>query len=163
VAYSTLLLTFCRALDGRTLLQLTCNVRELALLQFGLPEDRVRIVEAMLDPSILLDMVQVDEATRVRVTVRSSQDTSSAKLERLIVLQVVLILCVEHAVGECLTRADTEEVARQTRAVAVDVVESGAFLGSDASAHGALVNVREKRRVERMDLGAYHAQAHALV
>lgn len=40
-----------------------CNVREFALFQLRLPENGVHIVEAMVDPAFLLDMVQVDETT----------------------------------------------------------------------------------------------------
>ncbi len=52
--------------------QFACNVRELTLLQFRLPEDRIRVAEAVLDPSILLNMIQVDETTRLGVAMRSS-------------------------------------------------------------------------------------------
>jgi hypothetical protein len=124
--------------EASHLIQLTRNIRELALLQLGLPENRIRVAEAMLDPSVLLDMVQVDETTRVRVTMGSCQNTPSAKLERRVVFEIVLVFSVQYTVGKRLTGSDTEEVAGKARAVAVDVVEGGAFLGGYAGAHGSL-------------------------
>lgn len=126
------------ALPRMILLQRACNVGELALLELRLPEDRVRVVESMLDPSVLLDVVQIDETSRVRIPMGSRQDTPSAQLERLVVFKVVLVLCVEHTVRECLTGTNTEEVASETRAVTVDVVEGGAFLRGYTGAHGSL-------------------------
>jgi hypothetical protein len=120
------------------LVQLARNIRELALLELCLPENGIRVVEAMLDPAILLDVVQVDEATRVRVTMGGGQDTPSAELKRVLVREIELVFCIEHTVGERLARADAEEVARETRAVAVDVVERRAFLGGNAGTHGPL-------------------------
>jgi hypothetical protein len=120
--------------------QLACDVGELALVQLRVPEDGVGVVEAVLDPAVLLDVVQVDETTRVGVTVRRGQDTAATELQGLGVLEVVLVFGVEHTVCECLTRADTEEVAGQTSAVAVDVVEGGALLWGDTGAHGTLLS-----------------------
>lgn len=128
-----------------TLIQLACHVSELALLKLGLPEDGVGVVEAVLDPATLLNVVQVDVTTRVGVSVGGSQDTSPSKLESILIRQFVLVLGVKHTVGECLTGTDTEEVARQTSAIAIDVVEGGTLLLGDTSAHGT------------------HAEAHALV
>lgn len=91
----------------------------------------------MLDPARLLDMVQVDETTRVRITVRRRQDTPLAQLQRLLVRQIVLVLGIQHTVGKSLTTAHAEQVARQPRAVAVDVVQRGALLLGHAGAHGA--------------------------
>jgi len=140
-AGSPLLLSFA------TLLQRTSNIRELALLKLRLPENRIRIVEAVLDPAVFLDVVQVDETTRVRVAMGSSKNTPPAQLEGLVVFQFVLVLCVEHTVGEGLSGADTEKVAGEARAVAVDVVESGAFLRGYACAHCSLgVLLDEKGR-----------------
>lgn len=127
------------------LFQLARHVGELALLQLGLPEDGVGVVEAVLDPALLLDVVQVDETTRVGVSVGGGQDTSLAELEGLLVRQVVAVLGVEHTVGKGLTGTDTEEVASKAGAVAVDVVEGGTLLLGDTGTHGA------------------HAEAHALV
>lgn len=124
--------------------QLASDIGELALVQLGIPEDGVCVVEAVLDPSVLLDVVQVDEATRVCVTVGGSQDTPLSELQRLVVLEIVLVLGIEHTVGECLTGADTEQVAGKASAVAVDVVESRAFLRRHTRAHGTLISmVRE--------------------
>jgi hypothetical protein len=94
-----------------TLVQLARDIRELSLLELGLPEDGIRVAEAMLDPSVLLDVVQVDEATRVGVAVGGGQNTPSPELQGLVVLHLVLVRCIEHAVCEGLTGADTEEVA----------------------------------------------------
>lgn len=99
----------------------------------------------MPDPALLLDVVEVDETTRVRIAVRGGQDAPAAQLQGVLVRQVVVVLGVEHAVGERLAGADAEQVAGQPRAVRVDVVQRGAFLLGDAGAHGA------------------HGQAHALV
>jgi hypothetical protein len=49
------------------LLHLRCYVGKLALLQLSLPENGVHVAEAVLDPAIFLDVIQVDEATRVCV------------------------------------------------------------------------------------------------
>jgi hypothetical protein len=45
------------------LVQVGCDVGELALLELGLPEDGVGVVEAVLDPALLLDVVQIDVTT----------------------------------------------------------------------------------------------------
>jgi hypothetical protein len=127
------------------LIQLSSDVAELALLELRLPEDRVGVHETVLHPSVLLDMVQVNVTTGESVSVRRRQDTSLAKLERLLVLQVVVVFGVQHTVCESLTGADTEEVAGEACAVGIDVVERGAFFWGHAGAHGA------------------HGQAHALV
>lgn len=65
----------------------------------------------MLDPAVFLDMIQVDETTREGISVGCRKDTSPAKLQGLIILQLVLVLSVQHTVGECLTRSNTEQVA----------------------------------------------------
>lgn len=118
-------------------LQCTRHVRELSLLQLRLPEDRIRIIESMLDPSILLDMVQVDETSRVRITMRRGQNTSPAELKRLFLRQIILVLRIEHAVRERLSGTHAEKVAGETGAVGIDVVECWTFGGRDAGAHGA--------------------------
>ena len=125
--------------------QLTRHIRKLALLQLGLPKDRIRIVEPVLHPPVLLDMIQIDETTRKRIPVRRGQDTPPPQFQRFLLLQIVLVLGVQDSVGKCLTGSDAEKIPGETRAVAVDVVESGSFLGGDAGAHGA------------------HGQAHAFV
>lgn len=125
--------------------QLARHIRELALLQLRLPENRIRVIEPMLDPPLLLNMIQVNIPTRIRIPMRRSQDTASPQLQRLLLGQIVLILRIQHTVRKGLSRADTEQVARQPRAVGVDVVERGAFGGGDARAHGA------------------HGEAHAFV
>lgn len=99
----------------------------------------------MLDPALLLDVVEVDVTTGVGVTVGGGENAALAQLEGVLDGQVVAVLGVEHTVGKGLTGADTEEVTGETGAVAVDVVQGGALLGGDAGAHGA------------------HAEAHVLV
>jgi hypothetical protein len=121
--------------------QLASDIGELALVQLGIPEDGVCVVEAVLDPSVLLDVVQVDETTRVCVTVGGSQNTPLSELQRLVVLKIVLVLGIEHTVGECLTGADTEQVAGKASTVAVDVVERRAFLRRHTRAHGTLKSI----------------------
>lgn len=74
-------------------------------------------------------MVQVDETTRVRVTVHGSKDTSAAELEGLLLSQVIVVVGVKHTICEGLTGSDTEQVPGESGAVGVDVVESGSFLG----------------------------------
>lgn len=127
------------------LLKLARDVAELALLQLGLPEHRISIREAVLDPAVLLDVVQVDETTGVGVTMRSCQDTSSTELKSIVHAQFVVVLGVQDTIRKGLTRADAEQVASQTSTVAVDIVQRRSFLLGDSSAHGA------------------HAEAHALV
>jgi hypothetical protein len=145
------------------LYQLTRNIRELALVQLRIPEDRVRIAEAMLHPTILLYVVQVDETTRVRITMCRSQDTPSTELECLVVAEIIAVLCVEHAVCEGLTGADAEEVAGEARAVAVDVIEGGALLRGYAGAHCTLKMLSAHEWYCEEEGRTYHAQAHALV
>lgn len=99
----------------------------------------------MLDPAFLLDMIQVNETTRVRISVRSSQDTSATQLQGVLLAQVVLVLGVEHTVRKRLTGSNTEQVSGEASTVRVDIVQGGALLLGDAGAHGA------------------HRQAHALV
>lgn len=99
------------------LVQVARNVRELALVQLRLPEDGVGVVETVPNPALLLDVVQVDETSTVRITVRGSQDTPAAKLERLLVRQVVTVLGVQHTIGKRLTGSHAKQVARQPRAV----------------------------------------------
>lgn len=90
-------------------------------------------------------MVQVDVTTRVSISVGGGQNTSLSKLQGLLIRQIVLVLGIENTIRECLTRANAEEVARQASTVAVNIVESRAFLLGDTGAHGA------------------HAEAHSLV
>ncbi len=59
-------------------------------------------VEPVLDPAALLDVVQVDEASRVGVAVRRREDAPSAQLQRRLLGQVVVVLCVQHAVRKRL-------------------------------------------------------------
>jgi hypothetical protein len=127
------------------LIQLARHVCELALLQLRLPEDGVSIVEAVVRPALLLDVIEVDETTRESITMRGRQDTPPSQLQGILIAQVVVILGVQHTVRECLTTADAEQVARQACAVAVDVVKGRTLLGRDTGAHGA------------------HAQTHTLV
>jgi hypothetical protein len=117
--------------------QLARNIREFALLQLRLPEYRVRITEAMLDPSILLHMIQVDETTRIRISVCRSQDTSASERQCLFFCQIVVILSIQDTVSKCLSRSNTEEVAGQTGPIGIDVVKSGPLFFCDAGAHGA--------------------------
>ena len=105
-----------------TLLQLSGDVAELALLELGLPEDGVGVHEAVLDPAVLFDVVQVDVTTGEGVSVCRGEDTPLAQLQRLVVLQVVVVLGVQHTVCERLAGADTEQVAGEACAVGVDVV-----------------------------------------
>lgn len=128
-----------------TLRKLTGDIGKLTLLQLRLPEDGVRIAETMLDPAILLDMVEINKATRIRIAMRSREDASPSQLEGVLILEIIRVLGVEDAVGESLAGADAEQVAGEAGAVRVDVVEGGAFLGGDAGDHGA------------------HGEAHALV
>lgn len=130
---------------SQILLQLARHIGELPLLQLRLPEDGVRVVEPVLDPSFLLDVVQVDVATRVSVPVRRSKDAAAAQLQRILDAQVVVVLRIQHTVGKCLATAHAEKVASQTGAVAVDVVQRRALLRGHTSTHSS------------------HAQAHALV
>lgn len=85
-----------------------CNVGEFALLQLRLPEYRVHIVEAVVDPSLFLYVVKVDETTRVGITVHGSKNTPPSELKSLLLSQIVPIVCVEHTVGESLTGSNTE-------------------------------------------------------
>ena len=98
-------------------LQLRRDIRELALLQLRLPEYRVHVVEAVVHPSLFLDMVQVDKTTRVRVTVHGSKDTSAAELKGLLLGQVVVVVGVKHTICEGLTGSDTEQVSGESGAV----------------------------------------------
>lgn len=91
----------------------------------------------MLLPSRLLDVVQVDEATRVSITMRRRQDAPTAQLQRLLYRQVVAVLCIQHTVGKRLAGPNAEQIPRQPRTVRVNVIQRGALLLSDAGAHGA--------------------------
>lgn len=125
--------------------QLARHVGKLALLQLRLPENGVCVVEAVLLPALLLDMVQVDETTRVGISVGGCQNTSLAELEGLLNGQFVFILGIQHTVRKGLTRSDTEKVTRQTSAITVDIIQSRALLLGHTGTHGA------------------HAQSHSLV
>ena len=52
-----------------------------------------------------------------------SEDASAAQLQNSLLTQVIAVFCIEHAIGKCLARTDTEEVAGKTGTVAVDVVK----------------------------------------
>lgn len=95
----------------------------------------------MLHPTVFLDVVQIDETTRVSIAVGGSKDTPPAELECVFVGQVVFVIGVEHTVGEGLTGTDAEEIAGKARAITVDVIESRTFLRRHAGAHGALDRV----------------------
>ena len=89
----------------------------------------------MLHPSFFFDVVEIDEATRVGVSMCGSEDASSSKLKSLFNLQVVAVLRVEHSISKCLTRSDTKEVSSKPSAIRVDVVQRWAFLCSNSSDH----------------------------
>jgi len=95
----------------------------------------------MLHPPILLYVIQIDVPAGISIPMRSSQNASTSKLKCFIFGQVVSVFCIEDAIGECLARTDTEEISGKAGAVAVDVVEGGAFERCHASAHGSLTVV----------------------
>lgn len=99
----------------------------------------------MLNPPILLDMIQINEPPRIRIAMRRRENTPPPQLQRLLLSQIIPILRIQHAVRKRLAGPDAEQIPRQPRAVRVDVVERGPFLRRDAGAHGA------------------HGQAHAFV
>lgn len=113
----------------RTRLKRRRHVGELALLELSLPEDRVHVIESVVHPSFFLDVVQVNETTRVSITVHSSQDSSATEVQCLLLGQVVLVLGIQHTVGKSLTRSNTEQVTGEAGTVGIDVVQGGSFLG----------------------------------
>jgi hypothetical protein len=154
------------SVEASSLLQICRHIRKLALVQLCLPEDGVGVVEAVLDPSVLLDVVEVDETSRVSVAVGGGKNTAPAELQGILVRELVLVFCIEHTVGKRLTGTNAEEVAGKTRAVAVDVVESGAFLRGHTGAHGALKTgwlAQHRRSMAAKTEWTYHGQSHALV
>src|SRR3954452_4416313 len=66
-----------------TLIQLTCDVGEFPLLQLRLPEYWVGVREAMLHPSFFFDVVEIDEAARIGVSMCGGENASSTKLKSL--------------------------------------------------------------------------------
>jgi hypothetical protein len=90
-------------------------------------------------------VVQVDETTRVSISVGGGQDTSAAQSQSLLICQVVSVLGVQHTIGKGLTGTNTEQVAGKSRAVAVNVVQGGTLLLGHSGTHGT------------------HRQTHALV
>lgn len=111
------------------------NVRELSLLQFRLPEYWVCITEPMLNPSVLLYVIQVNETTWIGISVSGGQNAPPSQLQRFFVTQIISIFRIQHTVCKCLSGTDTEEISGQTCAVGINVIESRAFGGSHASAH----------------------------
>lgn len=99
----------------------------------------------MLNPPRLLDMVQINKATRIRIPMRRRQYTPPPQLQRLLLAQIIMVLRIQHAIRECLPGTHAEQVPCQPRAVAVNVVQCRSFLGRHTGAHGA------------------HAETHALV
>jgi hypothetical protein len=99
----------------------------------------------MLDPALLLDMVQVNEAARISIPMRSSKNTPAAQLQRLLHAEIILVLRIQDAISKRLTGPDTEQVPGQPRPITINIVQRGSFLLRNASTHGA------------------HAQPHALV
>lgn len=65
-------------------LQLRRNIRELAIIKLSLPEDGVHIIEAVVHPSFLLDVVKVNETTRVGITVHSGENGATAQSQRVL-------------------------------------------------------------------------------
>jgi hypothetical protein len=64
-----------------SLFHICYDIRELALLQFGLPKYRVHVTEAVLNPAIFFDVIQVDEAARVGIAMHGlTQSTISNSL-----------------------------------------------------------------------------------
>jgi hypothetical protein len=125
--------------------QVASDIRELALLQLRLPEDGVRVTEPMLDPSILLDMVQVNKTTRVRIPMRSSKNTPAPQRQRILHRQIIRILGIQHTISKRLTTSHTEQVPRQSRPVRIDIIQRRTLLLGHTSTHGP------------------HAQTHPLV
>ncbi len=68
---------------------------------------------------------------------RRRENTPPAQLQRLLLGQIIPILGIQDAIRERLSGPDAEQIAREARAVRVDVVEGRSFLGGDAGAHGA--------------------------
>src|SRR5271156_913979 len=118
-----------------TSIQLTGDVGEFPLLKLRLPEYWVGVREAMLHPSFFFDVVEIDEAARIGISMCGGENAPSAKLKSLFNLQVVAILRIEHSISECLTRSDAEKVSSKSSAVRVDIVQSRTFLRSDTSDH----------------------------
>ena len=81
-------------------------------------------------------MVKVDETTRVSISVRSGKNGSSSQLKRLLLCQIIMILCIQHTICESLTRSNTEQVSSQSGSVGINVVQGWTFGWSDAGAHG---------------------------
>lgn len=91
----------------------------------------------MLDPAILLDMIQINKPPRISVPMRRRQDTPPPQLQRLLLPQIIPILGIQHPVRKRLPGPDAKEIPRQSRAVRIDVVERRTLLRRDAGAHGA--------------------------
>src|SRR2546423_371022 len=126
---------FDRRKSSTSSTQLTCDIRELALLKLCLPKYWVSVREAMFHPSFLFDMVQVDEATRVGISMCRGQNAPSSKLESLFDLQVVAIFGIEYSIRKCLTRSDAKKISSKSSAVRVNVVECRTLLRCDSSNH----------------------------
>jgi hypothetical protein len=117
--------------------QLACDVREFALLQLRLPKNGIRVAEAMLDPSILLNVIQIDETARVRISVGCRKDTSASQLKCFLLGQIISVFGIQHTICKCLSRSNAEQVPTQSCAIRIDVVKSRTLGRSDASTHCA--------------------------
>ena len=125
--------------------QFARDVGEFALLQLRLPENRIRVAEAVLDPAVFLHMIQVDETTRVSISVCGSKNASASQRKCLLRRQIIVVFGIQYTIGKGLTRTNAEQVAAESCAVGVDVVESRTFLLRNTSTHRT------------------HRQAHSLV
>ena len=78
-------------------------------------------------PAVLMDDVQIDRATRIRVTVRRMEDGLAAQLDGLFHGQIVTVLRVQHAIRKGRARSHREQRARQTGAIRVHIIQSRAL------------------------------------
>ncbi|KAK3994987.1 hypothetical protein QBC44DRAFT_390739 [Cladorrhinum sp. PSN332] len=81
--------------------------------------------------------LEVLPVRKVRIAVSGRQDTPAAELQRLLHRQVVPIFSIQHTIRKRLTRTNAEQVARQPRAVRVDIVKRRSLLLGHTGAHGA--------------------------
>jgi len=102
----------------------------------------VHVVAELLDPTILANVVDVDDATTHSVTVSGMEDGSLAEFYCLLDSEILSVVGIKDTVGVGRARTSTEQVTSKTSALVVDVEELWSSVlvpAGDHCAHGQTV------------------------
>ena len=87
----------------------------LALLELVMQLRYIDLVVDQVPISIVGHVVDSDDTSGGRVLEGGGGDSADTQLDRLIKAHVVAVVCVQDAIGESTTRANSEKLASQPR------------------------------------------------